>query len=166
MALHVLPVGSPTWIPQLLRAVWPFGMCPKYLLGKPDAAGLCHPLAGVDPGVDPDGRAVRAPCAELGEQRGGVGFVLVTLFPSGSGSPNPHLEHVEGTVLGRAADLQLAHQVGVLSHQQVQETVDLGMRDVEVTPSSLSPAKSKLFPPKCLKFRAFPPHQWCGRPRS
>lgn len=59
-----------------------------------------------------------------------------TTFPSGSRSPNPHLEHVEGTVLGRAADLQLAHQVGVLGHQHVYETVNLGRRDVGVAASS------------------------------
>lgn len=108
----------------------------QYLLGEPDTAGLRHPLAGVDPGVNPHGRAVRAPCAELGEQRQGVGCVPITTSPSGSQSLNPHLEHVEGTVLGRAADLQLAHQVGVLGHQHVHEIVDLAVRDVGVTPSS------------------------------
>lgn len=67
--------------PLLLRAGWPFGDTKRtcqYLLGEPDAAGLCHPLAGVDAGVDPDGRAVRAAGAELGEQRAGLGFVPVT----------------------------------------------------------------------------------------
>lgn len=41
-------------------------------------------------------------------------------------TPNPHLEHVNGAVLRRPADLELADQVGVFSHQQVHEGVDLG----------------------------------------
>lgn len=55
--------------------------CP-YLLGEPDAAGLCHPFSGVDAGVDPDGWTVRPPFAELEEQRwGGPALSLSPLWP-------------------------------------------------------------------------------------
>lgn len=40
-----------------------------YLLGKPDAAGLSDPLSGVDSSVDPDGRTVGSPSAELSKQK-------------------------------------------------------------------------------------------------
>lgn len=82
----------------------------------------------MDAGVNPDGRAVRAPFAELQEKKWGRGGTT-----RGPGIFSPHkpllpcLEHVEGAVFCRPADLELADQVGVFSHQQVHEGVDLGV---------------------------------------
>lgn len=59
-----VPAGP--WGPLRTQAV--SGRCP-YLLGEHNTARLRHPFAGVDAGVDPDGRAVRTPFAELEEQR-------------------------------------------------------------------------------------------------
>lgn len=43
-----------------------------YLLCKPDPAGLGDPLPGVDACVDPDGRTVASPGAELDEKNGEI----------------------------------------------------------------------------------------------
>lgn len=42
--------------------------CCRNLVGDPQGAGLRHPLAGMDAGVEPDGRAVGSSRAELGEK--------------------------------------------------------------------------------------------------
>lgn len=53
---------------QDLVAFWRCKICP-YLLGEPNAACLCHPFTGVDAGVNPNGRAIRATFAELELQK-------------------------------------------------------------------------------------------------
>lgn len=58
------------------------GSC-RNLVGDPQGAGLRDPLAGMDAGVEPDGRALGASGAELGNQTG----ALQTLTPPSQGHP-------------------------------------------------------------------------------
>lgn len=138
-----LPVGSPLWIPQPL---WPFwGGGSTFLANQTPLACVTHSREWIPVSIQMAGRLV-PPVLNWESTERGLALSLSPLSPLDHNPPNPHLEHVEGPVLGRAADLQLAHQVGVLGRQQVYETVNLGTRRGDVTPSSPPWPRANLFP--------------------
>lgn len=94
-------------------------------------------------------------------------------------TPNPHLENVNGAVLRRPSNLELADQVGVFSHQQVHEGVDLGesvgggslpahpLPVLHVEQRALQEQfQDAVFTPKCPESHAFSPRPGYGRRHS
>lgn len=105
---------------------WPGGAC-TFLANQTPLACVTHSREWMPVSIQMAGRFV-PPLLNCKRRNGAVGEPPVVLGPAHPHKPLlPCLEHVEGAVFCRPADLELADQVGVFSHQQVHEGVDLGV---------------------------------------
>lgn len=112
--------------------------CCRNLAGDPQGAGLRHPLAGMDAGVEPDGRAVGSSRAELGEKTDSstsksgkdspsraLGCVVCVLHPPDTPCGFwRYLQDVQRAFLVGFPDLDLFHKA-VLGCKVVQLLVNL-----------------------------------------